>query len=85
MPRTKLVKKKEGASKHEVDPEPVSQLSPDERRDAEVVEAEMVDSIDDYKNDEEQGTLAISPSKNSGGGIGRAEKGGDFNEALGKI
>ena len=41
----------------------------------------VVDFIDDYKNDEDEGTLEITPSKNRRGGIGRVEKGGDFNEA----
>ena len=79
-----MTKKKYGASKDEVAPEPVSYLSSDERGYAEVVEAEVVDFIDDYYNDEDEGTFEIPPYNNSRGGIFRAEKGGDFNEALEK-
>ena len=48
MPRTRSEKKKDSASKYEVDPEPALEFSSDERRDAEVVEAEVVDFIDYY-------------------------------------
>ena len=47
MPRKRLAKNKNGASKDEVAPEPASELSSDERGDTEVVEAEVVDFIDD--------------------------------------
>ena len=49
-----------------------------------MVEAEVVDFINDYKNDEYEDTIYSSPSKNRRGGIGRADKGGGFNELLGK-
>ena len=49
-----------------------------------MVEAEVVDFIDDYDNDENEGTFEITPSKKSWGGIGREEKGGDLNETLEK-
>ena len=42
MPRTRLANKKDGASKYEVAPEPSSELSYNEREDAEVVGAEVV-------------------------------------------
>ena len=47
IPRTGLAKKKDSDCKDEVDPEPVLDFSFDERRDAVVVEAEVVDFIDD--------------------------------------
>ena len=47
-----------------------------------MVEAEVLEFIDDYANDEYKGIFESPPSNNSRGGIGRAEKGGDFNEAL---
>ena len=49
MPRTRLAKKKDGFSKYGVDMEPASELSLDERGDAEVLESEVVDFIDDYQ------------------------------------
>ena len=75
MPRKKLTKKKDGDSKDEVALEPASYLSSYERGVAEVVEAEVVDFIDDYTDDEDEGTFE-SPS-----GIGRSENRGDFNYA----
>ena len=45
MPRTRLAKKKDGASKDEVAPKPASELSSDERGGVEVVKAEVVDFI----------------------------------------
>ena len=42
----------------------------------------VVDFINAYTHDEDGGTFEIPPSKNRRGGIGRAEKGGDFNEVL---
>ena len=84
MPMTGLAKKKDGASKYEVTPEPASGLSSDERGDAEVVEVEMVDFIEDYSNDEDKGTIEIPPYSKRTGEIVRAEKGGYFNEALEK-
>ena len=45
-----MAKKKYGASKDEVAPEPASELSSDERGDAEVVRAEVVDFIDYFYN-----------------------------------
>ena len=47
MTSTGLANKKDGASKYGVAPEPASELSSDERGDTEVVEAEVVDFIDD--------------------------------------
>ena len=85
MPRTRLTNKKYGAYKYEVSPEPASELSSDEMGGAEVVEAEVVDFIDDYANNEDEGIFESPPSKKRRGGIGRAEKGGDFNEVLEKV
>ena len=82
MPRTRFEKKKEGASESEVDLEPASQLSCDERGYAEVVEADLVEFINGYANDEDEGTFESPPSKKGRGGISRAEKGGGFNEVL---
>ena len=53
MPMASLANKKDGASKYEVSPEPASEFSSDERGDAEVVESEVVELIDDYENDED--------------------------------
>ena len=47
-----------------------------------MVEAEVVDFIDDYTNYKDEGTFESPPSNNGRGGIGRLEKGSDFNEAL---
>ena len=44
----------------------------------------MVDFIDVYYNDEYEGEIESHPSKKRGGGIGREDKGGDFNKALEK-
>ena len=85
IPSTRLSKKKYGASTKEVSPEPVSEFSSDERGDAEVVESEVVELIDDYDNDEDQGKTESPLSKKRRGEIGRAEKGGYFNEALEKL
>ena len=49
-----------------------------------MVESEVLDFIDDYENDEYEGTFESPPSKKRRGGICRAEKGGGFIEALGK-
>ena len=51
IPRKRSEKKKDGASKGEVALEPASELSSDERGDADVVEAEVVESINDGDND----------------------------------
>ena len=72
MPRTGLEKKKYGASKYEVALEPALDLSSYERGDAEVVEAEVVDFIDNYDNDEYEDKIYIPPSNKERGGIGRA-------------
>ena len=56
MPRTRMAKKKDGASEYEVAPEPVSELSSNERGGAEVVEF-----VDDYDNDEDEGTIESPP------------------------
>ena len=80
MPRTRLAKNKDGASEAEVDSEPAPELPSDERGDAELMEAEAVDFINDYENDENEGTFESPPPNNWRGGIGRVEKGGDFNE-----
>ena len=64
MPRKRSENKKDGASKDELDPEPESELSSDERGYAEVLEAEVVDFIDDYENDEDEGKIESPPSKN---------------------
>ena len=45
----------------------------------------MVKLIDYYANDEYQGTFESPPSKKRRAGISRADKGGDFNEALENI
>ena len=50
MTRTVLANKKDGASKDKMALEPMLELSSDETRDVEVVEAEVVDFIDDYEN-----------------------------------
>ena len=50
-----------------------------------MVEVEVVNFIGEYTNDEDEGTFESPSSKKRRCGIGRAEKGGDFNEALGKI
>ena len=75
MPSTRLAKKKCGISKDEVAPEPAWESSSGERGDVEVVEAEVVDFIDDYNNDEDYGTIDSPPSNKSRGVIGRVEKG----------
>ena len=49
-----------------------------------MVELKVVDSIDDYANGEYVGGFESPPSKKSRNVIFRAEKGGDFNEALEK-
>ena len=59
MPRKKLTKKKDGDSKDEVALEPASYLSSYERGVAEVVEVEVVDFINEYKNDEDEGVFEI--------------------------
>ena len=85
MPMKSFVKKKNGASKYEVAPEPASELSFYERGYAEVVEAEVVDFIDEYKNYEDEGGFYSPPYIKRRCGIGRVEKGGDFNKVLEKI
>ena len=50
MTRTMLANKKDGDSKDKMALEPMLELSSDETRDVEVVEAEVVDFIDDYEN-----------------------------------
>ena len=50
MPMTRLTKKKDNASEAGLDSEPASELSSDERGDAEVAEAELLEFIDDYSN-----------------------------------
>ena len=82
MPRTRSSKKKDGASQYEVAPEPASELSSDERGYAEVLEAEVVDFIDDYWNDEYEEKFESPQSNKRISGIVRADKGGDFNESL---
>ena len=62
MPITRLEKNKDGASKYEVAPETAPELSSDERGDTEVVEAEVVEFIDDYDNDEYEGEIESPPS-----------------------
>ena len=44
-----------------------------------------MDFINDYTNDEDEGTFESPPSNNRRGGIDRAEKEGGFNEALGFV
>ena len=82
IPGTRLANKKDGASKEEVALEPASKLHSDERKDTEVVEAEVVEFIYDYKNAEYEETFESPPSDKRIGGIGREETGGDFNEVL---
>ena len=53
-----------------------------ERGDVEVLEAEVVDFIDDHKNYEYEGKLEIPPYKKRRDRIGKEEKGGDFNQVL---
>ena len=48
--RTRLANNKDDASKYEGAPEPALDVSSDERGGVEVVEAEVVDFIDNYKN-----------------------------------
>ena len=55
--------------------EPVSELSSDQRGDTEVVEAEVVDFIGYYNNDEYEGKVESPPYKKSRVGIYMAEKG----------
>ena len=45
----------------------------------------MLDIINKYTNDEDEGTIESPPSKKGRRGIGRAEKGDYFNEVLEKI
>ena len=45
---------------------------------------QVVDFIDDYNNDEDEGIIESPPYKKRIGGIGKAEKGVDFNKALEK-
>ena len=51
MPSKMLAKKKYGASKDEVDLEPASELSSDERGYVEVVETEVMEFINYYDTD----------------------------------
>ena len=60
-------------------------MSSDERGDAEAEEAEVVESINDYTNDEDWGKFESTSSKNRIGGIFRADKGGSFNLVLKNI
>ena len=55
IPGTRFSKKNEYASDAEVALEPASELSSDERGDAEVSEEEVVELIYDYANDEDEG------------------------------
>ena len=82
MPMKRLSKKKDSAYKDELDPEPASEFSSDERGDEEVAEAEVLNFINDYNNHEYGGKTDSPPSKKKRCGINRSEKGGDFNEAL---
>ena len=82
MPSTIFANKKNDASEAEVALELASELSSNERGDVEVVEAKVVDFIDDYANDEYTGTFESPPSNRRRCGKGRAEKGGNFNEAF---
>ena len=54
----------------------------DEKGDEEVVEAEVVDFINDYDNDSYEGTIESPQSKKKIFGIIKSKKGGDFNEVL---
>ena len=47
-----------------------------------MIEAEVVDFINEYTNEECKGAIESPPSKNRRSGILRVEKGVDFNEAL---
>ena len=47
-----------------------------------MVDAEVIEIIDDYANDEDEGKFESLPSKKRRYGVGRVDKGGDFNEAL---
>ena len=47
-----------------------------------MVESEVLEFIDDYKNDEDEEGIYSLSYKKSIGGTGMAEKGGGFNEAL---
>ena len=75
MPRTRFASKKDNASEAEVASEISSELSSDERGDAEVVDMEEVEFIYDYANDEYEGKFEIPPSKKRRGGIGRQIRG----------
>ena len=48
----------------------------------EAVEVGVLYFFYEYANDEDEGTLESPPSKKRRRGIGRTDKGGDFNEAL---
>ena len=85
MIRSRSVKKKDDAYESEVASELASDFSSDERGDAEVVEPQEVDFINEYKNGDDEGTFKIPPPKKRRVGILSAEKRGDFNEALGKL
>ena len=61
MPRKRFSKKKDGASKSELALEPASELYSGERGDAEAVEAEVTEFIDDYVNDEYERTVESPP------------------------
>ena len=57
IPRTRLAKKNNSASETEVYLEPVSELSYGEREGAEVVEAEALNFISEFKSNEGYGTF----------------------------
>ena len=82
IPSTRFAKKKYDASEDEVALEILSYFYSYGRGGVELVEAEVVDFINNHENDEYDGTLESPTSTKRRGGIGRVEKGGDFNEAL---
>ena len=72
MLRTRFRNHNGDASEAEVASELASELSSDERSNVEVVEAKVVDFIDNYTNNEYEGTFESPPSNKMRGGIGRA-------------
>ena len=85
IPRTRFGKKKYNSSDAEVVSELAQELYYDESWDVDLLEPRAVDFIDDYSNDVYEGTFYSPPFKNSIYGIFKAEQGGGFDEALGKM
>ena len=77
-----MKKKKENASEDEVDLELAPDPSSDEKGDAEVIESQVMEFIDDYANDEYEGKFETPPPNKRRGVILRTHKCGDFIETL---